>query len=64
MHEVSRVFPGNNLVSDAPCSSSSASAATPAPAPAPTSTKPEVHCRFHIRLLLIFRWLLLPILRT
>jgi hypothetical protein len=29
-----------------------------------TSTTPGVHCRLHIRLLLIFRWLLLLILRA
>jgi len=36
MHEVSHVFPGNNLVNDAPCGSSFASAPTPTTAPAPT----------------------------
>jgi hypothetical protein len=36
MHEVSRVFPGSNLASDAPYGSSSASAPTPTTAPAPT----------------------------
>jgi hypothetical protein len=60
MHEVSRVFPGNNLASDVPCSSSSASA----PTPAPTSTMLGVHCRLRIRLLLIFRWLLLLVFRA
>jgi hypothetical protein len=68
MHEISRVFPNSNLASDAPCDNSSASAPTrtitPAPTPAPTSTMPEVHCRLHIRLLLIFKWLLLLVFKA
>jgi hypothetical protein len=62
MHEINRVFPGSNLASDAPYGSSSTSA--PTPAPAPTSTTPGVHCRLYIRLLLIFRWLLLLVFRA
>jgi hypothetical protein len=53
MHEVSRIFPGSNLASDAPYGSSSASA--PTPTTTPTSTMPGVHCRLYIRLLLIIR---------
>jgi hypothetical protein len=70
MHEVSRVFPGSNLASDAPCGNPSASAPamtlapTPAPTPGPTSTRPEVHYRLHISLLLIFKWLLLLVFRA
>jgi hypothetical protein len=62
MHEVSRIFPGSNLASDAPCGSSSASA--PTPTTAPTSITPKVHYRLCIRLVLIFRWLLLLVLRA
>jgi hypothetical protein len=68
MHEVSRLFPGSNLASDAPCGNSSALAPTPttvlAPTPALTSTTPGVHCWLRIRLLLIFRWLLFLVLKT
>jgi hypothetical protein len=68
MHEVNRIFPSNNLASNAPYSNASVSAFTLttslAPTFVPTSTTPGVHCRLHIKLLLIFRWLLLLVLRA
>jgi hypothetical protein len=68
MHEVSRIFPGSNLANDAPYDNASVSAptltTTLAPTPASTPITPGVHCRLHIRLLLIFRWLLLLVLKA
>jgi hypothetical protein len=63
MHEISRVFPGSNLASDAPCGSTFVSAPTPTMTPAPTSTARGPLSAPH-QVLLIFRWLLLLVLRA
>jgi hypothetical protein len=58
MHEVSRVFLGSNLTSDAPCGSSSTSAPTLTTAPAPTLTLslPDPHqAATHLQMVVVAR---------